>query len=109
MEIEIKTKKLAKILNSAKLIAKHYGNSAKKIKMRLDDLAMVDNLQDAMTLPGRHHLLTSDRKGQFACDLDHPFRLIYEPSNEPLPIDENNNLIYSKVTIVAIIEITDYH
>ena len=109
MEIEIKTKKLAKILNNAKLIAKHYGNSAKKIKIRLDDLAMVDNLADAMTLPGRHHPLTSDRKGQFACDLVHPFRLIYEPSNDPLPIDENNNLIYSKVTIVEIIEITDYH
>lgn len=109
MEIEIKTKKLAKILNSAKLIAKNYGNSAKKIKTRLDDLAMVDNLADAMSLPGRHHPLKADRKGQFACDLEHPLRLIYEPNNKSLPIDENNNLIYSKVTIVAIIEIKDYH
>ena len=70
---------------------------------------MVDNLADAMHLPGRHHSLTGDRQGQFACDLKHPFRLIYEPSNKPLPIDENNNLIYNKVSIVEIIEITDYH
>ena len=109
MEIFYKTKKLAKVLNSSKLIDRTYGKSARKLKNRLDDLAMVDNLKDAMDLPGRHHPLTGDRKGQFACDLEHPFRLIYEPANEPLPIDENNTLIYSEVSIIEIIEVTDYH
>ncbi len=109
MEIIFKTKKLAKILNSSKLIEKNYGNSAKKIKQRLDDLAMVDNLQDAMNLPGRHHQLKGKRKGQFACDLEHPFRLIYEPANEPLSVDEKGLLIFSEVTVIKIIDITDYH
>ena len=109
MEIYFKTKKLAKVLNNRNLLERNYGKSAKKIKNRLDDLAMVDNLQDAMHLPGRHHPLTGDRKGQFACDLEHPFRLIYEPANEPLPIDENKALIYKEVTIIEIIEVTDYH
>ena len=72
-------------------------------------MAIVENLEKLMALPGRHHPLTGHRNGQFACDLEHPYRLIYQPDNEPLPIDDNNALIYSKVTIVEIIEITDYH
>ena len=109
MKIYFKTNKLAKTLNSSKLIAKHFGNSAKKIKIRLDDIAMAGNLEILMTLPGRHHPLIGNRKGQFSCDLIHPFRLIYEPNNDPLPTDEDNVLIYSQVTVVEIIEITDYH
>jgi len=109
MKIYFKTKKLAKVLNNSKLIEKNYGKSAKKIKNQLDDLAMVDNLQEAMELPGNHHPLTGDREGQFACYLVHPFRLIYEPANEPLPVDENNALIYKEITIIEIIEIVDYH
>lgn len=109
MKIFYKTKKLAKVLNRSKLIDKAYGSSAKKIKQRLDDMDTVNNLEELMVLPGRHHALTGDRKGEFACDLEHPFRLIYEPANEPLPIDDTNALIYSQVTIVEIIEITDYH
>lgn len=109
MEIFFKTKKLATVLNSSNLTDKNYGKSGKKIKIRLDDLAAVDNLKDAMDLPGRHHPLSGNRKGQFACDLAHPFRLVYEPANEPLPIDENNALIYKEITIIEIIEVTDYH
>ncbi len=109
MEILFKTQKLAKVLNNAKSIERKYGRSASKIKQRLDDMAMADNLQELMNLPGRHHPLTGDRQGQFACDLVHPYRLIYEPANEPLPVDENNALVYTQVTIVEIIEVTDYH
>ena len=110
MEINFKTKKLGKILNSRKLIEKQYGNIAtKKIIGRLKTMTLANNLKEVMNLPGRHHALSGNRKGQFACDLVHPYRLIYEPDNDPLPFDENNLLIYSKVTIVEIIEITDYH
>jgi proteic killer suppression protein len=110
MEIYFSTNKLAKILNHEKQIVKKYGAVAAKIIMqRLDDMAMADNLQTLMRLPGRHHPLKGDRNGQFACDLEHPYRMIYEPANDPLPVGENNMLQYDKVTIVEIIEITDYH
>jgi len=109
MEIFYRTKKLAKVLTSSKLIDKTYGTSANKLKMRIDDMAISENLEELLALPGRHHPLTGDRKGQFACDLEHPFRLVYEPVNEPLPKDENEVLIYKEVTIVGIIEVTDYH
>ena len=109
MEIFFKTQKLAKILNSHERINRKFGAAARKIRQRLDDMAMADNLEVVMSLPGKHHPLKGDRKGQFACDAGHPYRLIYEPCNDPLPLDENNNLIYRMVTIVEIIEIIDYH
>ena len=109
MQIIYRTSKIAKILNSSEKIDKKYGKSAKKIKNRLDVMAMVDNLAELMKLPGRHHQLTNDRKGQFACDLEHPYRLVYEPANDPLPMDESKGLKYSEITIIEIIEITDYH
>ena len=109
MEIFYKSKKLAKVLNSSRLIDKTYGKSAKKLKIRLDDMATADNLKELMELPGRHHPLTANRNGQFACDLEHPFRLVYEPANEPPPKDENEALIYTEGNIVEIIEVTDYH
>jgi proteic killer suppression protein len=45
---------------------------------------------------GRCHLLQGGRDGQYAMDLGHPFRLIFEPYNENL-------------CVVKIIEIVDYH
>jgi proteic killer suppression protein len=61
------------------------------------------------TLPGRCHELTADRKGQLAIDLDGPYRLIFEPANEPLPIDDSGSLDWSCVTIIRILLIEDYH
>lgn len=109
MEIKFKTKKLAKILNSKKLIKKHYGKSTQKIMMRLYDINAADNLEILMILPGRYHKLKGNKSNKFACDLKHPFRLIFEPNNDPIPTDHNGNIIYSKVTKIKILEITDYH
>jgi len=110
MEIYFLNSKLAKILNNRNKIIKKYGsNMAKKIMQRLDDMKAAENLEELMTLPGRHHPLKEDRKGQFACDLVHPYRLIYKPGNAPLPKDDKGNLIYSEITLIDIIEIEDYH
>lgn len=109
MKIIFKTKKLEKILNSERLIKKHYGKNAKKIMMRLSEINAVENLENLMTLPGRFHNLKGERKNTFACDLKHPFRLIFEPSNDPIPTDDNNKIIYSKITEIKILEIKDYY
>ncbi len=82
---------------------------AKKIMQRLDDMKNAKNLEVLMTLPGNHHALKGNRKGLFACDLVHPYRLIYKPGNDPLPKYESGSLIYAEVTIIDIIEIIDYH
>ena len=45
---------------------------------------------------GRCHPLTGDRNGQFAVDLVHPYRLVFEKNGE-------------EIQIANIIEIVDYH
>ena len=82
---------------------------ARKLMQRLDDMRAAENLEVVMKLPGRHHQLTGNRKGQFACDLIHPYRLIYEPGNNPLPVNDEGYLVYSEVTEINILEIVDYH
>ncbi len=110
MQVNYRTTKLGKVLNSRKLLEKNYGLiNAKKIMLRLTDMKSINNLQTLMTLPGRYHQLKGNRKGEFACDLEHPFRLIFKPDNNPLPVDEDDNLLLSKVTIIEIEEIVDYH
>lgn len=77
--------------------------------MRLDDLSSCETLEDIKHLPGHFHELLGDRKGQFACYLDHPYRLIFEPNQKPIPTDANGVYQLAKITIIDIIEITNYH
>ena len=109
MEIKISRKRLAKVLNSSKEIRKKYGESAPRIQNRLYQIWSAKNLEELMRLPGNHHPLKGDRSGYFACSLKHPLRLVYRPANEPLPLDEDNSIVYSRVTIIEIVEIIDYH
>jgi len=60
-------------------------------------------------VPGRCHALREDRAGQFALDLWGPYRLIFEPDNDPLPKKEDGGIDIAKVTSVRILEIADYH
>lgn len=110
MEIYFKTKKLEKLCNDPKKLKKEFGElRAEKIQIRLADLYDADSLEDVRNLPGHYHDLVKDRKGQWACDLDQPYRLIFEPREKPIPTDENGKYIWQAITIINIIEITDYH
>jgi len=57
----------------------------------------------------RYPELTGDRKGQWACDLDQPYRLIFEPHENPIPTDNSGKCIWLEIKGVEILEITDYH
>ena len=76
---------------------------------RLNDLYGACSLEEVKNLPGRYHELTGNRKGQWACDLDHPYRLIFQPIEEPIPTDENGKYIWLEIKEIEIIEIIDYH
>jgi len=61
------------------------------------------------TLPGaRCHELKGNRAGQLAVSLDHPGRLIFEPT-KPVPRREDGGLDWTRVTAIEVIEIVDYH
>jgi len=82
---------------------------ARRLKRRLDDLRAAPNLETMRQLPGRCHELTGDRKGQITIDLDGPYRLIFEPAENPPPIKEAGGLDWEKVTAVLILAVEDTH
>jgi plasmid maintenance system killer protein len=110
MDIGFKNSKFAKLCNNQKLLQKQFGSDrAKRIRRRLDDLRAVAVLEDMRGLPGRCHELLHDRTGQLSLDLDHPYRLIFEPAHNPAPTKPDGGLDWTQVISVVIIGIEDTH
>ena len=98
MDIIYKNKKIEKVCTNAKIADKTYGNEmAVKIHMRIDQIRAADTVEMMVQSHiGRCHQLNNDRKGQYAMDLVHPYRLVFEKQGE-------------EIQIVRIMEIVDYH
>lgn len=110
MDITFRTTKLAKQCTGQRTRQKTFGQKqAEKLGRRLDDLRAAKTLDDLRNAPGRCHELTSDRAGQLSIELEQPYRLIFEPSNEPVPKKDDGGLDWSRITAVRILEIVDYH
>jgi toxin HigB-1 len=112
MDIVFATTKLSEVCNSSSLLKKRYGlPKAKKIQQRLYELAAADTLAVVSHLPPpRCHALKGSRAGQFSVDTVHPYRLIFEPANDPVPLLEDSSVDRSQVTAIRILEIdVDYH
>jgi proteic killer suppression protein len=88
-----------------------YGSKmAKIIKRRMDDLKAAEKLEDIpVHPPHRRHQLLGNRDEQFAVDLIHPYRLIFEVNNDPIPRKEDHGIDLNKVTAIKILEVEDYH
>lgn len=111
MDILFQTRKIQKICNDFGRLQKEYGQrQAKLIRRRLDELRAADVLADIGRLPpARCHELGGDREGQLAVDLKHPYRLIFEPYHDPIPRKQDHGLDWTRVTVILIIEVEDYH
>ena len=110
MKISFSNNKLEKLANDYRKCQKELGQlRAKLYTRRLQDLQNANTLEDVRYLPGHYHELTADRKGQWACDLDQPYRLIFEPHEKPIPSDRDDKYIWLEIKGVEILEIIDYH
>ena len=110
MEITFKNKKLQKVCHSEKALIKTYGkNCARKIRIRLDDLQAAPNLEVFKTLSGRCHELKGDKKGVLSLDLEHPLRLLFEPTNEDVKKKADGGMDWNLVNAVQIIDVEDTH
>lgn len=77
---------------------------------RLQELRAAQSLADISHLPPpRCHELTGERKEQLSVDLQHPYRLLFIPANEPVPHLPDGGLDWACITEVEIVEITDTH
>ena len=111
MEIYFKTKRLQKICNNQKESIKAFGpKMAKKLHQRLFELSAARSLKDISRLPpARCHQLSGNRSNQFSVDLEHPYRLLFIPADEPLPMLPEGGFDLKKISEIEIIEITDTH
>ncbi|MGH3251712.1 MAG: type II toxin-antitoxin system RelE/ParE family toxin [Trebonia sp.] len=94
--------------NVRDLRKKHGVVRAKKIEQRLEDLEAAETLAVMRSLPGRCHELHGDRAGQLSLDLDHPYRLLIRPADDPGP-GPGGGLDWSEVRAVVVIGIEDTH
>jgi proteic killer suppression protein len=111
VEIVFGTKKLQKAFSSQKAIIKGWGaDIGRRIMLRLAQLEAAETLQDVGSHPpARCHPLMGERAGQYAVDLQHPFRLIFVPANDPVPRKPDGSIDLAKVTAVEMLEVVDYH
>ena len=111
MEIAFRTRKLEKAFNTQRVLKKQYG--ARMARILMIRLAVLKNARTlAMvptTPPERLHKLGGKRSGQYAVDLVHPYRLILEPGNEPVPRGQDGSVDLDQVTAITVIDVVDYH
>lgn len=98
MEITYKTRKIEKVCTIASEAEKKYGSEmAEKIHQRIDEIYAIDTVEEMVQFYIRRcHPLKGNRKGQYAMDLVHPYRLVFEKTGD-------------KIQIANIMEIIDYH
>ncbi|MDE2662354.1 MAG: killer suppression protein [Gemmatimonadota bacterium] len=110
MDIVFKTKRLEKQCNSIQTGTRAWGaDGARRVRRRLDDLRAAENLEVMRRLPGRCHELRGEWAGVLSLDLRHPYRLLFEPADEPVPVKADGGLDWASVTTVRILGIEDTH
>lgn len=98
MDVEYKNRSIEKVCTIASVAEKKYGQEmAEKIHHRIDQILAAESVEQMIQFRiGRCHLLHYDRQNQYAVDLVHPMRLVFEKKG-------------TEIQIANIIEITDYH
>ena len=110
MDIVFENRKLAKAFNSESQLKQKYGDRAKLLKRRFYEMSAAGNLEELRSLPQtRCHELKEDRKGMLAVDAGHPYRLLFEPANDPIPRKPDGGLDWTKITAIRILGVEDYH
>ena len=98
MKVTYKNKRIEKVCTNAVEAEKKYSREmAEKIQSRIDLIEAAESIDMMVQYRmGRCHPLQGNRKGQYAVDLVHPFRLVFEVHED-------------EIQIANIIEIVDYH
>lgn len=108
MEILFRDKKIRDLCEKRAVAEKKLGaNCAQKLRARLSDLEAASSVTDLVV--GNPHPLKADRKGQFALNLAGGHRLVFRPAHDPCPRDATGATDWSRVTVICIEFIGDYH
>ncbi|MBQ0070581.1 MAG: hypothetical protein KBS81_01775 [Spirochaetales bacterium] len=98
MVIEYNNKGIEKVCTDASVAERKYGpHMAGLIQRRIDQISAADSVEQMIQFGiGRCHPLIGNRKNQYAMDLVHPQRLVFEKKG-------------TQIKIALIKEIVDYH
>ncbi len=97
-------------MSSASEIKKAFGQMAKKVTQRLDDFYAASNLNSLLQIPAANcHQLKGSRRDEWAVDISVNFRMIFQLDHDPIPRNQDDDVITAEVTCIRIVEITDYH
>lgn len=108
MDINFKDKKVRELCEKQVAAEKKLGAAcARKLRTRLSDLESANQVTDLVA--GNPHPLKGERAGQFALDLSGGFRLVFAPDHDLCPTRPDGGIDWSKVTIICIEYIGDYH
>lgn len=113
MRISFKNGKIQKEFNQEKLLVRHYGSEmANKLSIRMAEFRAAESLLDLWPQnnpSSRCHELKGNMKGFLAVDLIHPFRLVFVPDHDPVPVRGDGGLNWEAITDIKIMEVIDYH
>lgn len=110
MNIEYANNRLRKQLSNASEIKKAFGERAKMVSRRLDQISAAPNLAVLMQLPGAAcHALTGNREGEWAVSISGNHRLIFVLDHHPVPKKQDKSIDTIKVTDIIITKADDYH
>lgn len=110
MNVEYKTKKLYKTVKDLKAIRRNYGVRAKKVSQRKEEIESSPNMEVLKIVCPNCHLLTGDRDGQYSIEISGNHRVIFEINHNEIPMTGNNQIDFSKITDIKILDIgQDYH
>jgi proteic killer suppression protein len=105
-----KNNKLKKQLNDASECKRAYGEIAKKIFARMEDIRASPNLAVLLQIPAANcHQLKGDRKAEWAVNISVNYRLIFILEHDPMPYTDDGSIDAIMITDIFIIEIVDYH
>lgn len=98
MKVEYRNRSIEKVCTMASVAEKKHGKlMAEKIQQRIDEIIAATSVEEMIQYHiGRCHPLHQNRAGQYAVDLIHPHRLVFEKKGD-------------EIQIANIIEIVDYH
>jgi proteic killer suppression protein len=111
VDVYFRTSKFRKHTETIASAQREWGERrGKLLRRRLDELAAAPTLATLRKLPcARCHELTGNLKGKLAVDLDHPYRLLFEPAHDSVPRKPDGGLDWTQVTAITVLEIIDYH
>lgn len=110
MRISYASNKLEKQLSSATEIKKAFGDMAKKVAARLDDIKSAPNLAILLQLPQANcHALKGNRHGEWAVSISGNYRIVFIIGHDPIPVTENELIDTTCITDIIITGTLDYH